>query len=501
MLSRVLLVRLLLPALLILSVSPALRAELPIEERWYMLQLQGKRAGHVWERTERAPDAWRQWTKMVMSVKRANATIDILIESTVVEKPDGTPVSISSKMAMGAEPTTTTYTFKPDGVEVEVSQKDRVVSKTTESLPEGKWMLPISAADYAAAELAAGKTEMTLRIIDPTTGLKPLTYTRKVIERANIDVLGKTVPAVKWSSTVDAVPGLESVEYVDDQGKIIKNDITIGAMNMEMMECDRQLALAKVDPPELMASTLVAIDEPIKNPREVRDSAFELSLDSGSFPAFPTTSIQSAKAPDRRKYYIRTAMRSPVNAPEDDNKAAKYRAANAMLNFNDPEVRRVQAEASVGMEGVIDSAELAERMRQYVHDYIKSKSLNVGFASASETARIAEGDCSEHAVLLAALLRGAGIPSRVASGLVYVDEFAGHKNVFGYHMWTQALLDTKGRRLWVDLDATIDKRFAFDATHICLETSAMGDGETINSLVTLAPVIGKLKIKVIKAEP
>ena len=44
-------------------------------------------------------------------------------------------------------------------------------------------------------------------------------------------------------------------------------------------------------------------------------------------------------------------------------------------------------------------------------------------------------------VLLAAMLRAAEIPSRVAVGVIYVERFAGERDVFGYHMWTQALID------------------------------------------------------------
>ena len=58
-----------------------------------------------------------------------------------------------------------------------------------------------------------------------------------------------------------------------------------------------------------------------------------------------------------------------------------------------------------------------------------------------------EGDCTEHAVLLAALARACGIPARVAIGLVYVDQAGG----FGYHMWTEMYLSGH----WIPLDATL----------------------------------------------
>ena len=117
-------------------------------------------------------------------------------------------------------------------------------------------------------------------------------------------------------------------------------------------------------------------------------------------------------------------------------------------------------------------------------------------ASAAETARTRRGDCTEHGVLLAAMLRAAGIPSRVACGLIYVDGFVGSENIFGYHMWAEALLDVHGQPTWVDLDATLGPEAAFDAAHIALTVTALADGQPQDALVTLATIIGRLRIKV-----
>lgn len=143
---------------------------------------------------------------------------------------------------------------------------------------------------------------------------------------------------------------------------------------------------------------------------------------------------------------------------------------------------------------------LAERMRRHVHGHINRKSLDVGFATASEVARTREGDCTEHAVLLAAMLRAAGIPSRVVSGLIYVDEFVGQKGVFGFHMWTQALLPgPDGEGVWVDLDATLD-RLPRDATHIGVAVSTLEGSERVNTMAAVAPLLGALSIEVERVE-
>jgi hypothetical protein len=56
-----------------------------------------------------------------------------------------------------------------------------------------------------------------------------------------------------------------------------------------------------------------------------------------------------------------------------------------------------------------------------VSAHISDKSYARGFDIASVVARRHEGDCTEHAVLLAALLRGIGIPSHVVLGIALID--------------------------------------------------------------------------------
>jgi len=92
----------------------------------------------------------------------------------------------------------------------------------------------------------------------------------------------------------------------------------------------------------------------------------------------------------------------------------------------------------------------------------------IGHYSALETLSRRAGDCTEASVLLAALGRAAGIPTRVANGLVYSREsYHGVSNVFMPHSWTLAWVD--GR--WRSFDAALDD---FDATHIAL---SVGDGD------------------------
>ena len=89
------------------------------------------------------------------------------------------------------------------------------------------------------------------------------------------------------------------------------------------------------------------------------------------------------------------------------------------------------------------------------------------------------------------MLRADGIPSRVATGLVWID----WADAFGWHMWTQAMLH--GR--WVDLDATLP--MAYSPGHILVSTSALADGDGQGELIGLLGLLGNLNIEVAESGP
>lgn len=105
-----------------------------------------------------------------------------------------------------------------------------------------------------------------------------------------------------------------------------------------------------------------------------------------------------------------------------------------------------------------------------------------GHHSALQTLERQAGDCTEAAVLLAALGRAAGIPTRVVNGLVYSrPSYHGVSNVFMPHSWVVAWVD--GR--WRSYDAGLER---FDATHIVL-TIGDGDARSIAAASQLASLL------------
>jgi transglutaminase-like putative cysteine protease len=166
-----------------------------------------------------------------------------------------------------------------------------------------------------------------------------------------------------------------------------------------------------------------------------------------------------------------------------------YLRANDVLQSDAPEVVALAREAA---PGETDPAALAFALEKHVHGAMREVDFSQAFASAREVARSRKGDCSEFAVLLAAMLRARGVPSRVAFGLVYVERSA----AMGYHMWTEAWIGDR----WLPLDATLGKG-GIAADHIKLGASGLDRGLADPALLRVADLLGaKPSIEFIETE-
>jgi len=120
----------------------------------------------------------------------------------------------------------------------------------------------------------------------------------------------------------------------------------------------------------------------------------------------------------------------------------------------------------------------ASKLVAWVYKSVEKRPV-LSVPNALETLNNLVGDCNEHAVLLAALARAAGIPAQVEAGLVY------QRGRFYYHAWNVLFIGT-----WVTADAVMGQMPA-DVTHIRF---VRGEAD---QQIDLIGVIGKVKLKVV----
>ena len=141
---------------------------------------------------------------------------------------------------------------------------------------------------------------------------------------------------------------------------------------------------------------------------------------------------------------------------------APFLAATPLVPFNDPAfdglIFRMRAPQGASRW------ELAQRVTDFVWEWITQKDYTVGFASALEVCRNPRGDCTEHGVLAVALLRKLGVPARGVVGWMAAGEN------LGLHFWVEVKL---GHR-WVPVDPTFDQAPA-SAFRLKLGTTDLAD--------------------------
>jgi len=132
--------------------------------------------------------------------------------------------------------------------------------------------------------------------------------------------------------------------------------------------------------------------------------------------------------------------------------------------------------------------EAVQTLNTWVFDSV-AKEPSVGVPNGLEVLYSKRGDCNEHTALFVSLARAAGIPTRIAAGIVF-SERVGPQGQFYYHAWPEVQLG--GPSDWVPVDPTFGQVPA-DATHIKL---VEGD---LDRQVEILGVIGKLKLELIEA--
>ncbi len=470
-----------------------------IQDRWFIMELMGGKAGYTNVKVSEKDGLITTSSRVKMAIGRADSPIEVRIETQFVETKEGKAVSMKKRESMGQSPVETSYKFLEDGkVEISTKQAGKTKKETVDA-PKEEWMTPGAADRYSRERMKAGDKEITVSMIDPQMGVTVLKSVRTGFTPEQIELNGEKVEAIKTNVSVQmGTMPITSTEYVDADGELLQSITNMGGMQIVMKKATRAQATATSDDnkmPEIMVSTFVKPDKSIKGARTLKEGQYLLKVRSGELPDLPTTGSQTVTRIDKTSAKVAVSATKFNAAAEKDAQDAAYLASTTMADADDARVKQFAARSLKGMDKATD-AEKARKLRDEVHEHIDEKNLGVGMATATEVVRTKEGDCSEHGVLLAAALRAAKIPSRVAVGLIYADQFAGGQDIFGYHMWAQALLpNDEGKLAWIDLDATLRGQ-EYDATHITLATSALGDNDALASLMTTAQVMGNLDITI-----
>jgi hypothetical protein len=438
-------------------------------ESWMNIFHNARKIGYAHTRLEPRPGgielvelAWMRLTLMGMTQELRLRTRATLRADLSLERLDFELVSGPFRFRAEGEAAGRTFTVNTETAgarrRMELPLKDRLY-------------LP-GAVLYAlpAAQLTPGD-RYAFEVFDPST-LGQAAVQLEVVEREMLQVNGAEVPAVRVSM---GVRGMTQTAWIGEGGDVLRER---GMLGLRLEKTDREDAvrgLGAIAGEDLAAAAAVTPD------REIPDAAardrLRVRLGGPGASRLPLKGGRQTVA-DGVLTVERERLDEIPPAAALGSLERAYLKPEALIQ-SDHERIKSQARAILGgvsaTEAPVDAARL---LVDWVHRSIEKRPV-LSLPDALSTLEHRMGDCNEHAVLLAALARAAGIPARVEAGVVHL------RGRFYYHAWNLLYV---GR--WVTADAAFGQLPA-DVTHLRFVTGSA------QQQLDLLGVMGNLTIEVI----
>lgn len=301
------------------------------------------------------------------------------------------------------------------------------------------------------------------------------------------------------ASTVLGDQSLESLLWINDQGEVLKTRLP--GLGLETFRTTKSVAtnMATIGNVDLLRATIVKPTSQTLQPGDFSNLAtarrvvYRARIKEGNVArAFSDCLSQRLEVLDEHTARLAVASIRPdvpaTLAAKSPGPTQNDLLPSSYIQSDDAEVTRLAT--SVAPDGK-NPWKVACALEKFVDETITEKNFASALATAAEVARSKTGDCTEHAVLFAALCRSRKIPARVAFGLVYVKHLGG----FAYHMWNEVWIEDR----WIPMDATLGQG-GIGCDHIKLGDSNLKGSDSLGAMASVAQVLNQLELEIVEVE-
>lgn len=468
--------------LLALLLPTVLAHAAPPEQQWFTVLLDGRKIGSFESTRVAEGDTVETMQAMDLVLERAGVRVTLGNSESTTETRDGKPLAFRSVSRLSGSETVIEGRVHDGRIAVDTRSGGAAAQAREMPWPRG-------------ALLAEGIRLAAMREgLRPGTRYRVLAFQPSSLDTAEIDSLvgeaesvdlpdgRRELARVTQTTQLGGLP-LTTTAWVDREQTIHKLAMPILGVELTLIACDRACATAPSQGTDVFERTLMA------SPRALTGAELGGTMRYTLHAKGPSMRLTLPRTDEQRA--VAGANQAVVTVRRDAARNAEARPGpqdtqpNEWLQSDAPEILALAKQAAGDAR---DSVERMRRIEAFVRRFIRKKTLGVGYASALEVARNPEGDCTEHALLVAALGRALGIPTRVVDGLAYAPGFAGKQQVFVPHAWAQAWTGDR----WRSFDAALN---GFDAGHIAL---SVGDGDPWRFYAGL-DLLGRVELKRVEA--
>ncbi|MCB1035880.1 MAG: transglutaminase domain-containing protein [Acidobacteria bacterium] len=453
------------------------------KDLWYVVELLGQRAGYFHVESRWVPfegkEALRVQEVLRNQMTRSNGgvteSVQVLSTTTRYEASSGGTLQIENLLDQGGGPTRSTVevTGEVARVTVEGAAGDRSFE-----MPWDESVMGPRAAEDAIDSLISGTSPfISYKVFSFEAGNQVLDMRAKVLER-------KEDGTVLLEQEFVGL-GVVAHETYEADGTLLRQEV--GPVVLRL--AGREEALAPVEQSlAVFEKITVFLDRSVL--RTAPRGAYRLLPREG----WEGLSLSRLFVEDGRQHFLRDEagevlvverVKDPLPEPSASFDPESFLRPSSLIESDDPEIRRLARSLATDSRSSVD---LARRLERWVHDNIGFTGAGIGLATARQTLDSKDGDCTENAFLLAALLRAVEIPSRIVVGLVGAGEQAGRTR-FVPHAWVEAYAEG-----WLPLDAAVYAP-EVDVTHLAMAKSDGGEeGALLEVTVPLLEGLGRFDL-------
>lgn len=411
------------------------------EDSYLGIFIQGKKIGYAVSGSSEAELGGRKvqkfTSKTVMNLGMLGAALSSVIEQTSWTTKEGKPLLMKFATTSAGRSQKVEANFLADGVRLAIDNNGSLSQKTV-PIPKDAPIVDDAINAFLDGGAAPGASA-TFYVLDPTTA-GFVKNVAKLVGKETIQIDGKEVQAIKATITE---PRMSMTIFISGKGDLLRAEAMGG---IELRPLSREEAMAQSDSgadADLAELTKIPVEPPLGNASALKSATYRFSgADLLRAPSDPSQSIRK----EGSDWIVRVAPIVPqagskCSIEQAASQQPKWLAPSLNIPTTDPSLR-TQARTIVKKE---KSAVVAARsIGAYVQ---RSMRPNAGIGvlrDAREVFKTKEGVCRDYAILTASLIRSAGIPARLASGLVY------DSGAFYYHAWVESW-DGKN---WYGIDST-----------------------------------------------
>lgn len=273
-------------------------------------------------------------------------------------------------------------------------------------------------------------------------------------------------------------------EWYDNRGRLIHSE-----SGRFVLRKEDDLSALKYEPPEALNLSAIPISEYLDEAQ--KEKMVVVLKNSSAISLFVDRRQKIDFASDDNRYLVATIVKdyqTKLPEPLSASQRKKFLGATKTVQSNDSKIKSLAATIFKAKRN-LTPGQKAELLQRWVFENLE-KRQSVDIPTALEVLEKKRGDCTEHAVLLVALLRASGVPAREVHGIAYSSRRKAP--VFAGHRW----VEFHNGHQWVSVDPTIGKLYV-PATYI----SFGSDTPVVYELLGLSVKVLKTQKEIDNAKP